>query len=151
MNRIVREPVPDIKKLSEVFKTVGLPPYTYVKPKHFGEVRADVEQPGKHLLIQGPSGIGKTCVVFKVFEELGWQRDWEYMYVPLPIIVWRVLAKLKSPFFEGLAVCVLLLQQSAYRIIRWSSVGITIQLRMQRRGVEAVLATKPEFLFSPQR
>jgi Cdc6-like AAA superfamily ATPase len=77
----VREPVPEIKKLSEVFKTVGLPPYTYVKPKHFGEVRADIEQPGKHLLIQGPSGIGKTCVVFKVFEELGWQRDCEYLYI----------------------------------------------------------------------
>jgi len=64
------------KKLSEVFKTVGLPPYTYVKPKHFGEVRADVEQPGKHLLIEGPSGIGNTCVIFKVFEELVGERTW---------------------------------------------------------------------------
>ncbi len=69
------------KKLSEVFKTVGLPPYTYVKPRHFGEVRADIEQPGKHLLIEGPSGIGKTCVVFKVFEELGWQKNTNYAYV----------------------------------------------------------------------
>ena len=56
------------RKLGDVFKTVGLPPYTYVKPKYFGEVRADIEQSGKHLLIEGPSGIGKTCVVFKVFE-----------------------------------------------------------------------------------
>ena len=69
------------KKLSEVFKTVGLPPYTYVKPEHFGEVRADVEQPGKHLLIEGPSGIGKACVVFKVFEELSWKNGQEYSYV----------------------------------------------------------------------
>lgn len=73
--------MPANKKLSEVFKTVGLPPYTYVKPKHFGEVRADVEQPGKHLLIEGPSGIGKTCVIFKVFEELGWQKDLDYRYI----------------------------------------------------------------------
>jgi Cdc6-like AAA superfamily ATPase len=57
-------------RLAEVFSTVGLPRYTYVKPRHFGEVRADIEQPGKHLLIEGPSGIGKTCVVYKVFEEL---------------------------------------------------------------------------------
>lgn len=71
----------ETKKLSEVFKTVGLPPYTYVKPKHFGEVRADIEQPGKHLLIQGPSGIGKTCVVYKVFEELGWEKNVDYGYV----------------------------------------------------------------------
>jgi hypothetical protein len=67
--------------LVDVFKTVGLPPYTYVKPSHFGEVRADVEQAGKHLLIEGPSGTGKTCVAYKVFEELGWGDGREYRYV----------------------------------------------------------------------
>jgi hypothetical protein len=71
----------DKKRLVDVFKTVGLPPYTYVKPAHYGEVRADVEQPGKHLLIEGPSGTGKTCVVYKVFEELGWIEGTNYQYV----------------------------------------------------------------------
>jgi len=71
----------DKKKLEDVFKTVGLPPYTYVKPKHFGEVRADVSQAGKHILIEGPSGIGKTCVVFKVFEELNWNQGSDFIYV----------------------------------------------------------------------
>lgn len=71
----------DKKKLGEVFKTVGLPPYTYVKPSYYGEVRADIEQPGKHLLIEGPSGVGKTCVVYKVFEALGWAKDKDYAYV----------------------------------------------------------------------
>ena len=28
------------RQLTEVFKTVGLPPYTYVKPSYYGEVRA---------------------------------------------------------------------------------------------------------------
>ena len=69
------------KSLAEVFKTVGLPPYTYVKPSYYGEVRADIEQPGKHLLIEGPSGIGKTCIVYKVFGDLGWQKDINYGYV----------------------------------------------------------------------
>lgn len=69
------------KKLGDVFTTVGLPRYTYVKPKHFGEVRADITQAGKHLLIEGPSGIGKTCVVFKVFEDLGWKKDRDFIYV----------------------------------------------------------------------
>lgn len=69
------------KRLADVFKTVGLPPYTYVKPLHYGEVRADIEQPGKHLLIEGPSGIGKTCIVYKVFEEIKWSRPAEYDYV----------------------------------------------------------------------
>lgn len=69
------------KKLEDVFKTVGLPPYTYVKPSYYGEVRADITQPGKHLLIEGPSGIGKTCVAFKVFEDLGLLQDQDFSYV----------------------------------------------------------------------
>src|ERR1700733_4224356 len=69
------------KKLEDVFKTVGLPPYTYVKPAYYGEVRSDISQPGKHLLIEGPSGIGKTCVAFKVFEELAWAKDDKFSYV----------------------------------------------------------------------
>ena len=67
--------------LEDVFKTVGLPPYTYVKPAYFGEVKADIRAAGRHLLIEGPSGIGKTCVVYKVFEELSWVRDDHYAYV----------------------------------------------------------------------
>jgi hypothetical protein len=71
----------DKKRLADVFKTVGLPPYTYVKPSYYGEVRADIEQPGKHLLIEGPSGIGKTCIVYKVFEELGWSQPNHYLLI----------------------------------------------------------------------
>lgn len=69
------------KKLEDVFKTVGLPPYTYVKPTYYGEVRADIAQPGKHILIEGPSGIGKTCVVFKAFEELHYRQNHDFLYV----------------------------------------------------------------------
>jgi hypothetical protein len=69
------------KKLEDVFKTVGLPPYTYIKPPYYGEVRADITQPGKHLLIEGPSGIGKTCVAFKVFEELKFEQNKDFLYV----------------------------------------------------------------------
>ena len=71
----------EIRKLEEVFLTVGLPPYTYVKPSYYGEVYADIKQPGKHLLIEGPSGIGKTCVAFKVFEELAWKDGKDFSYV----------------------------------------------------------------------
>lgn len=73
----------EAKKLSDVFKTVGLPPYTYVKPVHFNEVRADISQPGKHLLIEGPSGTGKTCIAFKVFEELNWKQDFDFIYISI--------------------------------------------------------------------
>ena len=69
------------RKLEDVFKTVGLPPYTYVKPSYFGEVKSDVLSAGRHLLIEGPSGIGKTCVAFKIFEELGWLDGTEYALI----------------------------------------------------------------------
>lgn len=69
------------KNLEDVFKTVGLPQYTYVKPPYYGEVRADIVQPGKHVLIQGPSGIGKTCIVFKIFEELNWSENINFKYI----------------------------------------------------------------------
>jgi hypothetical protein len=69
------------RRLEDVFKTVGLPPYTYVKPAYFGEVKSDILSAGRHLLIEGPSGIGKTCVVYKVFEELGWVLNADYGYV----------------------------------------------------------------------
>ncbi|HEY4897435.1 MAG TPA: TIR domain-containing protein [Solirubrobacteraceae bacterium] len=70
-----------IRKLEDVFKTVGLPPYTYVKPPYYGEVKSDVLTAGRHLLIEGPSGIGKTCVVYKIFEELGWSDGQQFRYV----------------------------------------------------------------------
>ena len=69
------------RRLEDVFKTVGLPPYTYVKPSYFGEVKSDVLSAGRHLLIEGPSGIGKTCVAYKIFEELGWTEGVEHAYV----------------------------------------------------------------------
>jgi hypothetical protein len=69
------------KPLGDVFKTVGLPPYTYVKPSYYGEVRSDIQQPGRHVLIEGPSGIGKTCVVFKVFEDIAWSDGQQYAYL----------------------------------------------------------------------
>lgn len=69
------------RKVSEVFKTVGLPAYTYVRPRHYGEIRSDIETQGKHILIEGPSGIGKSCVVFAVFQDLGWTDGVEYKYV----------------------------------------------------------------------
>ncbi|SMP83311.1 hypothetical protein SAMN06295888_1851 [Desulfonatronum zhilinae] len=33
------------------------------------------------LLIEGPSGVGKTCVAFKAFEELNWAQGKDYAYV----------------------------------------------------------------------
>jgi hypothetical protein len=58
-------------KLEEVFKTSGIPTYTFVKPVEYDRLIVGLRTPGRGLVIEGPSGIGKTTSVFKALEELG--------------------------------------------------------------------------------
>lgn len=68
-------------ELSDVFKTVGLPEFTYVEPRIYKKVALAVRQPGKHLIIEGPSGSGKTCMVFRIAQELGLKKSDDYQYL----------------------------------------------------------------------
>jgi Cdc6-like AAA superfamily ATPase len=68
-------------KLEQVFKTVGLPRFTYVEPTIYRKFSHAVRIPGKHIVLEGPSGVGKTCLVFRVFEELGFERHRDYQYL----------------------------------------------------------------------
>lgn len=63
-------PMPD-PKLEEVFKTSGVPTYTFVKPVEYDRLIVGLRTPGRGLIIEGPSGIGKTTSVLKALEELG--------------------------------------------------------------------------------
>ncbi|MEZ5997423.1 MAG: hypothetical protein R3B98_01870 [Hyphomonas sp.] len=55
--------------LTEVFKTSGLPTYTFVPPKEYPRLVANLQTPGRALIIEGPSGIGKTTAIEKAIEE----------------------------------------------------------------------------------
>jgi hypothetical protein len=57
-------------KLEEVFKTSGLPTYTFVKPDEYDRLIVALRTPGRGLVIEGPSGIGKTTSVLKALQEL---------------------------------------------------------------------------------
>lgn len=57
-------------KLEEVFKTSGVPTYTFVKPGEYERLIVGLRTPGRGLVIEGPSGIGKTTSVIKALEEL---------------------------------------------------------------------------------
>jgi hypothetical protein len=57
--------------LEEVFKTSGVPTYTFVKPDEYDRLIVALRTPGRGLVIEGPSGIGKTTSVLKALEELG--------------------------------------------------------------------------------
>ncbi|MDX6257149.1 MAG: hypothetical protein QOJ11_3483 [Frankiales bacterium] len=57
-------------KLEEVFKLSGVPSYTFVEPVEFGRLVVALRTPGRGVVIEGPSGIGKTTAVTKALAEL---------------------------------------------------------------------------------
>ncbi|NIK69334.1 TIR domain-containing protein [Paenibacillus sp. BK720] len=57
--------------LEEVFKDSGVPTVTFVKPIEFPKLLVSLRTQGKGLVVEGPSGIGKTSSITKGLEELG--------------------------------------------------------------------------------
>jgi hypothetical protein len=61
----------DKPKLEEVFKTSGIPTHTFVRPKKYADILLSLRTPGRCLMIEGPSGIGKTTAIEKAIVEVG--------------------------------------------------------------------------------
>jgi hypothetical protein len=57
--------------LEEVFKRSGLPTYTFVEPKEYQHLQVALRTPGRGLVIEGPSGIGKTTAVLTAIDKIG--------------------------------------------------------------------------------
>jgi Rad3-related DNA helicase len=58
-------------ELQDVFKTGGVPTVTFVKPLEFPKFILNLRTAGRCLIMEGPSGIGKTTAILKAIEELG--------------------------------------------------------------------------------
>jgi flagellar biosynthesis GTPase FlhF len=56
--------------LEEVFTLSGIPTVTFVEPSRFQEIKVSLRTPGRCMVIEGPSGIGKTTTVTKAIAEL---------------------------------------------------------------------------------
>jgi hypothetical protein len=65
-------PLVERKRLAlfDVFKPSGVPSVTFVEPERFAALRLSLSQPGRGLVIEGPSGIGKTTALKKALEQL---------------------------------------------------------------------------------
>ena len=50
-------------KIEEVFKLSGVPYITFVEPKEYLDLIVALGTPGRGIVIEGPSGIGKTTAV----------------------------------------------------------------------------------------
>lgn len=57
--------------VEEVFKVSGVPTHTFVKPASFNQLKVALRTPGRGVVIEGPSGIGKSTAITRALEELG--------------------------------------------------------------------------------
>jgi len=61
--------------LEDVYKTSGIPTHTFVKPNEYSKILVALRTKGRCLVVEGPSGIGKTTSVIKVIEELSLNKN----------------------------------------------------------------------------
>jgi hypothetical protein len=59
------------KNLEDVFKLSGVPEFTFVEPEEYTRLFVALRSKGRGVVVEGPSGIGKTTCVLKVLERLG--------------------------------------------------------------------------------
>lgn len=57
--------------VEDVFKDTGIPTFTFVESKEYMRTKVALRTQGKGVIIEGPSGIGKTSCVKKIIENLG--------------------------------------------------------------------------------
>lgn len=58
-------------RLEEVFKLSGVPTFTFVRPVEYEKLVVALRTPGRGLVIEGPSGIGKTTAITRALADLG--------------------------------------------------------------------------------
>ena len=56
-------------KVEEVFRTSGIPSFTFVEPVEFNKLMVSLRTPGKGVVVEGPSGVGKTTAVLRGLEQ----------------------------------------------------------------------------------
>ena len=61
-------------EIQDVFKTSGVPTYTFVPPIDYNRIILNLRTPGRAIVVEGPSGIGKTTAIKKAIESAGLQQ-----------------------------------------------------------------------------
>lgn len=70
--------------LEEVFKISGTPTHTFVTPSNETALRVALRTPGRGVVVEGPSGIGKSTAINRTLEELGMRSDVLYLSARMP-------------------------------------------------------------------
>ncbi len=58
-------------QLQDVFVLSGVPEHTFVQPVEYTRLLVALNTPGRSIIVEGPSGIGKTTAVMKAIAEAG--------------------------------------------------------------------------------
>ncbi|MDR5893156.1 TIR domain-containing protein [Halomonas mongoliensis] len=58
-------------RLDEVFKKSGVPTHTFVPPSEYDRVAVALRTPGRGIIVEGPSGIGKTSCIKRAIDDVG--------------------------------------------------------------------------------
>ena len=58
-------------RLDEVFKKSGVPTHTFVEPTEYNRVSVALRTPGRGIIVEGPSGIGKTSCIKRALDDVG--------------------------------------------------------------------------------
>jgi hypothetical protein len=66
-------------RVEEVFRTEGVPEFTFVKPPNYNEILVDIRTEGKPTIIEGQSGTGKTTVAKRIIEHAFPKDGFEYL------------------------------------------------------------------------
>ncbi|MCG6267856.1 TIR domain-containing protein [Vibrio furnissii] len=65
--------------IEEVYKTEGVPEFTFVRPPNYNEMLVDIRNPGKPVIIEGQSGTGKTTVAKKILDHAFPNQEFTYL------------------------------------------------------------------------
>lgn len=65
--------------LEEIFKTEGVPEYTFVRPPNYNDILVDVRNPTKPVIIEGQSGTGKTTIAKHIINQALSGGEFEYL------------------------------------------------------------------------
>src|ERR1700738_5491404 len=76
--------------LEEVFRTEGLPEFTFVPAPNYNEILLDIRRAGKPVILEGQSGTGKTTCVKRILTELNDQAPTEYLTARNPVHISRI-------------------------------------------------------------
>ena len=57
--------------VEQVFKVSGVPTHTFVEPTSFSQLKVALRTPGRGVVVEGPSGIGKSTAITRALLEIG--------------------------------------------------------------------------------